>query len=415
MSSLVTLHNLEKLVQTSEQVLLLQGPNGDFFSKFSQWLAHHQKNVFKINFNGGDEFFYPSCAPNTFAYRDTLANFEAYLKAFLVEHKIDAVVCFGDTRHYHRVAKQLCQQQGRRFWAFEEGYFRPYYVTLGEGGVNAHTIFPQDAQFFLDKLPTLAHQEAVAPCPVPMGFRRVAWASMLYYFWANVRKSQYPHYVHHREMSIPCYIGRWSASGWKKMCRYLPEKLFAKKVRSGKYGRFFLLPLQVYNDSQVRVHSDFPSIAALLSHVLKSFAQHAPKDTQLVVKHHPMDRGFINYQGVFELFFKRYPDLKGRVHYIYDVPLPVLLRRATGVVTLNSTSGLSALIHHLPVKVLGRASYDIPGVTDQQPLESFWRNPCAPNHESFEAYRLFHLNVTQINGSFYSEVKLPFKDIKKTV
>lgn len=155
------------------------------------------------------------------------------------------------------------------------------------------------------------------------------------------------------------------------------------------------------------MHSDFPSIAALLSHVLKSFAQHAPKDTQLVVKHHPMDRGFINYQGVFELFFKRYPDLKGRVHYIYDVPLPVLLRRATGVVTLNSTSGISALIHHLPVKVLGRASYDIPGVTDQQSLESFWRNPCAPNHEAFKAYRLFHLNVTQINGSFYSEVKLP--------
>lgn len=402
----MTLHNLEKLVQTSEQVLLLQGPNGAFFSKFSQWLAHHHKTVFKINFNGGDEFFYPSCTPNTFAYRDTLAQFEEYLKAFFIAHKIDTVVCFGDTRHYHCVAKQLCLQQGVKFWAFEEGYFRPYYVTLGEGGVNAHTIFPQEAQFFLEKRPTLKYQEVPPAYSIPLGFRRVAWASMLYYFWANIRKEQYPHYVHHREMSISCYIGLWSGSGWKKLCRYVPEKLFARKVKAGKYGRFFLLPLQVYNDSQVRVHSDFPSIAALLSHVLKSFAMHAPEGTQLIVKHHPMDRGFVNYQRIFDRFFIRYPHLKGRVHYIYDVPLPVLLRNATGVVTLNSTSGISALIHHLPVKVLGRASYDIPGVTDQQPLEGFWRNPCEPDSEAFEAYRLFHLNVTQINGSFYSEVKL---------
>lgn len=407
MSSLVTLHNLEKLVQTSGQVLLLQGPNGDFFSKFSQWLGKHHKAVFKLNLNGGDEYFYPNSTPNTFAYRDTLANFDHFLSQFISDHHIDTVVCFGDTRPYHRIAKQLCVQKEIKFWAFEEGYFRPYYVTLGEYGVNANTMFPQDAQFFLDKLPTLAHQGLPRTYPVPLGFRRVAWASMLYYFWANLRKAQYPHYVHHREMSISCYIGLWLSSGWKKLCRYFPEKVFARDIKAGKYGRFFLLPLQVYNDSQVRVHSDFPSIAAVLSHVLRSFALHAPKESQLVVKHHPMDRGFVNYQRIFDRFFKRYPDLKGRVHYIYDVPLPVLLRSAAGVVTLNSTSGISALIHRLPVKVLGRASYDIPGVTDQQPLDDFWHHPCEPDHKAFDAYRTFHLNVTQINGSFYSHVRLP--------
>ena len=77
------------------------------------------------------------------------------------------------------------------------------------------------------------------------------------------------------------------------------------------------------------------------------------------------------------------------------------------MVTLNSTSGLSALIHNMPVKLLGRAHYDIPGLTSRQPLAEFWQNPQPPDRELFAAYRLYHINVTQINGSFYSRVNLP--------
>lgn len=53
------------------------------------------------------------------------------------------------------------------------------------------------------------------------------------------------------------------------------------------------------------------------------------------------------------------------------MPLPALLRYGKGMVTLNSTSGLSALIHHMPVKVLGRVHYDIPGMTFQGSLADF--------------------------------------------
>ena len=58
----------------------------------------------------------------------------------------------------------------------------------------------------------------------------------------------------------------------------------------------------------------------------------------------------------------------------------------------------------MPVKVLGRAYYDIPGITDQNTLAEFWNNPTPPDKELFHAYRMYHLNVTQINGNFYSQV-----------
>ena len=177
-------------------------------------------------------------------------------------------------------------------------------------------------------------------------------------------------------------------------------------MESGEFGRFFVVPLQVFNDSQVRVHSDFSSVRNFLLHVLTSFSFHAPQNTSLLIKHHPMDRGFIDYGKVIKHFIKRHPKLKGRIHYVHDVPLPVFLRHGTGMVTLNSTSGISALVHNMPVITLGRANYDIPGLTFQGSLAEFWQRPIPPDAELFHAYRQYHMNVTQINGNYYSRVNL---------
>ena len=37
----------------------------------------------------------------------------------------------------------------------------------------------------------------------------------------------------------------------------------------------------------------------------------------------------------------------------------------------------------MPVKVLGRAYYDIPGITDQNTLAEFWNHPTPPDKELF--------------------------------
>jgi capsular polysaccharide export protein len=45
--------------------------------------------------------------------------------------------------------------------------------------------------------------------------------------------------------------------------------------------------------------------------------------------------------------------------------MPELLTHAKAVVTINSTAGISALMHNKPLKVMGNALYDIKGMTYQ--------------------------------------------------
>ena len=331
------------------------------------------------------------------------------MQKYIVQHHIQAVVCFGDTRPYHLLAKRIANENQASFWAFEEGYFRPYYITLEKDGVNAFSPLPRRADFFLEQFPKLAQQEYKAPTPVRGGFTPMAKNAVRYYIELFRNPNKYPNYIHHRASNAGHYLKLWSISILKRLNYYTEDIQIAKRVEAGKYGKFFIVPLQVFNDSQVRIHCDFSSVRSFLLHVLASFAAHAPADTNLIIKHHPMDRGFIDYSRDIKRFIKKHPKLKGRITYVHDVPLPVFLRHGLGMVTINSTSGLSGLIHNMPVKVLGRAHYDIPGITDQNTLAEFWNHPTPPDSDLFHAYRMYHLNVTQINGNFYSQVFSPTK------
>lgn len=399
-------HYLDELVESSKNILLLQGPIGSFFYDFAQWLQTQQRTVFKVNFNAGDEAFYPSSVPNTVDYCDTLSEFHLFLREFIAKHRIDAVVCFGDNRKYHKIAKKVTDDLGVSFWAFEEGYFRPDYITLEKSGVNAFSPIPKSADYFLENENRLA--EPQPPKSFAKGFLPMAKLAIKYYVTGFYQRHRYPHYQHHRILNVLYYVKLWAISGVKRAIYYLHDHNFAKRVERGDFGEFFIVPLQVYDDSQVVVHSDYDHVRDFLHDVLISFAQHAPKKTNLIVKHHPMDRGFIDYGEVIDEVVAEYPELKGRVFYIHDVQMPVFLRYGKGMVTLNSTSGISGLLHGMPVKTLGRANYDFEGLTSQQPLASFWHMPVPPNKSLFSLYRRYHLNKTQINGSFYNRVALRY-------
>lgn len=398
-------HYLDELIINSQRILLLQGPIGSFFTDFADWLEKENKTVFKINFNGGDEYFYPNNRINTFAYRESLEDFESYLIQFCKQNNIDNILCFGDNRHYHKVAKKVCKKINIVFWAFEEGYFRPEYITLEKWGVNAFSPIEKNKSFFLDYnyLPEQAKPEKVSK-----GFKGMAKQAIPYYLKAYLKRGEYPKYQHHRFINMGYYINLWARSTIKRLCYWLHDSGFAKRVEKGEFGEFFIVPLQVYDDTQVRVHSKQKSVELFLREVLGSFAKYAPPHLNLIIKHHPMDRGFIDYKIVIYEYIEKYPQLNNRIFYIHDVPLPVFLRHGKGMVTLNSTSGISGLLHNMPVKTLGRANYDFEGLTDQQPLNSFWCNPQPPNKNVFKGYRQYHLHKTHINGNFYNKVILRY-------
>jgi capsular polysaccharide export protein len=120
----------------------------------------------------------------------------------------------------------------------------------------------------------------------------------------------------------------------------------------------------------------------------------------LVIKHPPMDRGVANYEKLIKRFaMKNF--ISDRVIYVHDMDLPTILKHAKGVVVVNSTVGLSALYHKTPVKTMGDANYDIPGICYQGALKDFWKNPGEVDEELFEKYRFHLIEKTQVNGSFY--------------
>lgn len=165
-------------------------------------------------------------------------------------------------------------------------------------------------------------------------------------------------------------------------------------------GKYFAVALQVYNDSQIRAHSQYEDVRDFIREVVASFAAGARDDHHLVFKHHPMDRGQREYRKLIKGLCEDF-GVTGRVHYVHDVHLPTLLRRSCGVVTINSTVGLSALYHEKPLKVMGRAMYDMEGLTFQGGLTQFWNAAPTFDHVLWRRFRAYMVTQTQLNGAFY--------------
>ena len=73
------------------------------------------------------------------------------------------------------------------------------------------------------------------------------------------------------------------------------------------------------------------------------------------------------------------------------------------MVTVNSTSGTLALTLGIPVMVLGQAVYDIPRVTHQGDLDTFWSEPQPPEEQVFAALHRVLAHYSMIRGGFFSE------------
>lgn len=78
---------------------------------------------------------------------------------------------------------------------------------------------------------------------------------------------------------------------------------------------YFLFPLQLDSDSQVRRYSPFSGMKEAIAHVLTSFAHSAPKSMHLLIRNHPLDNGLINYRRYIRRF-SHACGLEGRVHFV---------------------------------------------------------------------------------------------------
>lgn len=384
---------------TGKSVLLLQGPIGPYFKRLAKDLRHAgARRVIKVNFCGGDQLFYSGGIP----YTGPLADVPVFVEELVRTQALDAVALFGDCRPVHAGVAAICAAVGVRLYVFEEGYFRPSWVTCEQDGVNGHSVIPASADFFLS-LPSQP-PEVEYPPRRRTYYAMAGWA-MLYYLASLLLRLRYPHYVHHRDTSVVRESTRWMRGVFRKYLNAWRDRGLQQHLTTQHHENLFLVPLQVHNDAQIVTHSNYAVVPQFLEEVLISFARHAPARRMLVFKHHPMDRAYRDYRNLIADLAAAH-GVTDRVYYVHDLHLPTLLDSACGAIVVNSTVGLAAVHQGVPAKVMGRAFYDFEGLTYQGTLENFWNCDASavPNPLLYQAFRRWVIANTQINDNFYAPI-----------
>jgi capsular polysaccharide export protein len=375
--------------------LFLQGVCSPFFTRLADRLKAKGHRVFKVNFNAGDWVTWSNHP--SWNYRGHASELGDFLDTKCRKFEITDQILFGDCRPVHRPAVSQARANAVRTHVFEEAYFRPFWVTLEREGVNAHSLLPRDPDWYRQVGANLPDHSDSEPFQTPFKIRAI---HDIYYHTAGIfNPFFYPGYRTHTPVNAPVeYFGY--------ACR-LPMLRFHERKDTAVVNDlvqnstpFFLLPLQLDNDSQIRDHSPFDDMADVMEFVMKSFAHHAPRNAKLVIKNHPLDMGLVNYPRLIRRLSKHL-GLEGRVEYIETGNLDTLLRHTLGTVTVNSTVGGLSLGLNRPTIALSTPIYNLPGLTFQGDLDDFWQNRHAPDSELFRCFRNTVIHATQINGGFY--------------
>lgn len=377
--------------------LFLRGPFGSFFAQVAAELDRGGLRVSKIVFDGGDLSDWGYFRRHV-DYRDGEEAWPTWIDRYLGEHRVTDLVVFNDCIEVHMAAIAAARRRGLKVHVFEEGYFRPRWITLESEGVNAYSPCPRDPGFYRD------HGEPMLKVTVgdaEVG-RPTAWLILRaigHYLNKLFLAPVFP--KRRNPFALPVFdqivgsIARYTRNQFAK--KAVAQRAAALISSSQPY---FIALMQRAGDSQLWQHSSYTN-ESFAAEVISSFAQHAPRDARLVFKLHPLDPGLVDYEGVVERLAAEHR-VSERVMLLDGGNLNILARNACGAVTINSTAGLATIGFACPTKVLGRAVYDIEGLTDRKPLARFWNEPERPDSDLFLRFRHVMMERTQINGAFYT-------------
>ena len=375
--------------------LFLQGPCSPFFAQLADHLVALGHSVHKLNFNYGDTVYWLPRKAHYF--REELSVLPDFLAHIWQLYGITDQILFGDCRPVHKPAVNRAEALGIRTHVFEEGYFRPFWVTLEREGVNSHSLLPRDPDWFRAVGERLPEPDQSVAFRSPFSTR--AFHDVVYNVVGLVNPLGFHRYKRHAPdsalLEYAGYIRRFALIKWyKQRDRDRIAQLFAQSTP------YYVLPLQLSSDTQITHHSSFSDMLEVIELTLKSFCKFAPENARLVIKIHPLDAGLFDYDKAIKQLAAFY-QLTERVLFIQSGDLHILLQNASGTVTVNSTVGGLALALECPTIALADPIYNLPGLTFQGGLNAFWTQATKPDSELFRCYSKTVIHTTQINGGFY--------------
>ena len=379
--------------------LMLQGPHGPFFNRVAGLLRDAGAQVWRVGFNAGDEFFWSDKA-HFIRHQATPEEWPAHLDRIIAEKGVTDIVLYGDVRPIHAAARKAAQDRDLVLHVFEEGYLRPFWITSERGGSTGHSALMRSPLREMRNALRIRVGEMNRP-PARWGdMRQHKFYGALYHFFVLTANGDYPGYRTHRKIGVLQEFRLNLRRLLMTPVDALVRMFEAAQVQRGGFP-YILVLMQLEHDSNFVAHSPYARMADFTDEVLTEFARSAPSHHRLVFKAHPLEDG---RGGIRPAIRAKAQELgiEKRVHFVRGGKLARLLNQARATVTVNSTSAQQALWRGLPVKAMGRAVYDKPGLVSDQSLADFLHDPHRPSATVYRRYRDFLLESSQVPGGYYA-------------
>ena len=375
--------------------LFLQGPITPFFDEMGARLRALGHAVHRINLCLGDKLFWRG--PGAVDFKGRKQEWPRFISAFLDTHGITEIILLGEQRFYHREAIAAAKARGIGVVATDFGYLRPDWIVFEHDGLGRDSQFPRDPAAIMALAGTLPppdfsvrHRDS---------FFNQAVLDVAYHV-ACLIPGFFPHYESHQIYHpFQVYAGTLYRILTRRRANRRADGIIARLKQQG--GPLFLMAMQMETDFSVRAYSAYPDLDTAIEEVTQSFAIHAPPDAQLLVKVHPLDPAVKNWHRRVTRIAQRI-GVPARVHYLGGGNLGDITESVQGVITINSTVGLRAIVDRLPTHALGEALYKVPGLTHEGPLDTFWNEGRPPVPELREAFLRGIAHCLQIRGVYYA-------------
>jgi capsular polysaccharide export protein len=384
------------------RILFVGSPFGRFFRYMAPALEARGSTVWRTVSDGGELLATPAQNRVMFRGNSSASAWREFLDQAMRERRITAVVTFNDSCTRTRIAHDVAERLGIARYVIEEGYLRPWWITFDHVGVNGNSLLPKDPAFYLENYRNTPVQHK----PFKQSFKFLVRDTIMHFAACTAMSPVLPY--------DPRYYGD---SVWVQAKGYMREYLWRKTHSEGHVLRklrahhaqgkepVFVALMQKPGDAQLRYHSSYGANNPYLRAIMASFATHADRKAILVIKQHPLDYGIEKSSALFNQLVAEY-GLQGRAFYTRKLTIESVLAVSSGLVTINSTGGLAAVEQLVPTIALGKAIYDVPGLTFQDGIDRFWKEYRRPEPDLVDAFLSYLKVQTQINGGLYSRQSL---------
>ena len=226
-----------------------------------------------------------------------------------------------------------------------------------------------------------------------------------YYALRELSSSSPQRHLFHRRISLPGEAIAWTQSGLRRAMTWKRAQRRVSRIISEIPGRYFVIPLQVPSDSNLQGAACGWTSAALVRSSIVSFSRSADPDHHLLFKIHPLARGYARIMQAVRDEAERC-GVGSRVHVIEAGSMDRISAQARGMITINSTSGFSAISAGIPLLVLGKAIYGHPSLVTKDgsrtDMDRFWRDARSAPLDLRERYLDWIAHRSLVFGDFYS-------------